>query len=956
MDGAVTKRASISSQASEEGDEAALINSFFLPGGILNPDEENTLNEVAAAAASLVSADTTSLHEPVSLSNNNKASATAVSGMAWLPSAPASFPPNNENNALTTHNSFWSGGVGSNQNESLWPATSASVLNNEQPGPDMTDSFFGNATNTSAQRQPIQGNQHNTDPEAKQGSIFAHENTFSDFGGTTMQQFLLKSAVARHSIESNAGCKSFGHVNSINLTRLLGSSEDQIQIPPHHQHQPSRTEEDVRQMVQALSSTLANPTHPNNHTVLPEHLIRPDSPPKIIRQRSSISNSRANQQGPEHGSAAFPLDLPASHLNNGTSPSPDSIDYLSITSSLSSGSAQGHDPPISVTTTGSAGNPLSSSLVAGDPINGSAQHHPQQIQWTQKFSREQHARSKASGPLPLVFGHSAPAALPPPGYANLTKREHSNDFQHRELSKSKQMRFSSNGNELTSKRTQQQKQKPPPNLSTLPTLKHSSSENTKKPKNIQVRNPASYSSISRSKNSLNKNGSAPSCVSPIVNPAAHVHVKPETKRPLANQTIIEQSSTYKKTANANVPSLNQHSSQTDPITATTRQRKAPKPKRQIQQNSFSPLSEPRPLLVALDPRPEKQSREEEEEQQQEVQKETRSYDMDRLRNNPRKRKDDTRSSTGKAVLDRSTKAQYKPRPSKTLLKSWFALAFDAAAIILHAAEFFFQLLKETINQAAKEAMEQQDIATYYFLLYTAPAVSYILMSVSIWFPHYLPGITMGGVLWWICRHILNEVDPFLSLATSDGLIDETSPTAQEQVNVTSAHPGSKRKNRSHQNSHVGPSNRNPSSEALRLQELRYMEAKICRTIVTHLHWSLPVLVFVQSVLYTPSSFEGENLSSIRLVGAFALSALKTYNLLSPLVWLSASIQTLFILWMRHSQYDFGRWFGLEMWVTALGLTTLRFLRVHFNAGREKCDWNSFRQVLFFGGCLYCQLD
>ena len=281
--------------------------------------------------------------------------------------------------------------------------------------------------------------------------------------------------------------------------------------------------------------------------------------------------------------------------------------------------------------------------------------------------------------------------------------------------------------------------------------------------------------------------------------------------------------------------------------------------------------------------------------------------------------------------------------TKASSRHWSEWAVDGVDFITHLLEFGMKLLSCLLQEAAQEAVEQQTIASYYALLYLTPILSFWLMDVTVWVPHYFPGITMGTVLWWICRQIVNETDPSLLLLEPDSsLVYHASSQPEEPTNTVSkkktramtSRPQTMLGNSSNHNS----SNRDPSLEAIRLQELRSIEAKLCHGLALQLRWILPLLVFVQSVLRSPSSSimdGGEaNLPALRLVAAFGLATIKKHQLLSPLTWISGSIQVVLVCVLaarRHHHLDktyLERWWGLELLVMSLGLATLRFVRLH----------------------------
>ena len=309
----------------------------------------------------------------------------------------------------------------------------------------------------------------------------------------------------------------------------------------------------------------------------------------------------------------------------------------------------------------------------------------------------------------------------------------------------------------------------------------------------------------------------------------------------------------------------------------------------------------------------------------------------------------TNSDTKAAVPFKVAKKDHnsKPRPfgaSSTKTAKWSEYIIEAIDFFTHMVQFGIMLSSSLLKEAAKEATEEKTIAGYYVLLYTTPALSLFMMDLSVWLPHYFPGISMAAVLWWICNRIICETDPSLLLEAETNLVRQ-SKMFQNQAGHHSSNNANKKKTR-HQPNNPGNTNtssydRDPTSstESSQLRLLHSIEARICYSVVQTLSWSLPLLVFVHSVVGPPPVSQlweeednetgDENLvPSIRLVAAYGLAVLKTHNILSPVAWVSGAIQILCVLTSHKSQSYIQRWGGVQILVVALGLASLRFMRLH----------------------------
>ena len=98
------------------------------------------------------------------------------------------------------------------------------------------------------------------------------------------------------------------------------------------------------------------------------------------------------------------------------------------------------------------------------------------------------------------------------------------------------------------------------------------------------------------------------------------------------------------------------------------------------------------------------------------------------------------------------------------------------------------------------------------------------------------------------------------------------------------------------------------------------EANCCRQMLLLAQWTLPLAVTVLSMV---NDIPG---SHTRLLAAYSLSILKTSNLFSPLAWTSGSMQVLLVVFATSCSTWYQK-VGIEIVAAFLGLATLRFLRI-----------------------------
>lgn len=234
-----------------------------------------------------------------------------------------------------------------------------------------------------------------------------------------------------------------------------------------------------------------------------------------------------------------------------------------------------------------------------------------------------------------------------------------------------------------------------------------------------------------------------------------------------------------------------------------------------------------------------------------------------------------------------------------------------------------------VQEAMKEALEQHTLAVDYTALYVAPLIAEFMMEHwGAWLPHFYPGIATAAAVAWVCHTM--EKDPLLSIGDLSSDKQEEKPS-KAGFNKKKKSMSVDRNNKNSNSNGGTPRAHSPEEE--RLHELWVMEAKICRGLLKNLRWILPTLILFLSITQTSDYWEG--LPCLRIVAAFVLSMLKTYNLFSPLSWISASIQILLLLGMRDSNSAMKRWGVLEIVVSSLGLSTLRFIRLGGAVKRRK---------------------
>ena len=921
----------------EKDDEAALIDSLFMPGGILNPFLEDN-------------ADTASL--------------PSSGGLGVVEGTTSGVMVDNlsQDQGMNRGDSFWSGGVlgapasgGLSTDavdvhgERLWPIASTSTpINDEDPGAAViTESLFGSngvnqTSNTSRPLEHTSTNIHDSDGTIPT-SLFGYDNPH-----------------ALNSMDKAVAELESPFVPS--LHNLVSTSP-----PPAGLIVPTQEEEDVRQMIQALSSTLQQqPNIPLDPPPLAtpteqQPRIQPDSPPKIIRQRSSISdNHRKNTQVVAVASDTL---LPATDArNNGI----DLMDHLSTTSSLSSGSAQPKEPQQTHLRTSSI-PPLASTSLLGDPT-GLLPFQPQEQ------AREPPILEPAQVPPPSAFLLS-PATLvsPPPGY---------DSFQQHQKNQHSAMPTPA---AVTS--PQQRTLEPPLGFKNHPSYTNPARQGPIKQgigsqQQQQQHQPLSYSAVSR-RPGANK---ASSSLSPsaIRTSAAYKPLsRSQSEQPKQSQimqssqqhpprkAVSKQNTPISFTNNAPAPVPPKNVSSSPLPTVSPKQRKQSR-KQQQQQNPVT-----KPFVIPTKTKPNRSnskkvlsytSQQQTEPQRQSQPLQDESVDAS-VSTNSSLEEDNANTNDSSTVSARGgintirapngdsndsairfaatsqalgNKQQRYGAPSNQD-RQWSERALSGLVLFLRLVQFGGKLISCLMQEAVKEATEQKAISAYYILLYMTPTVSLFLIDLSVWLPHYFPGVTMAAVLWWICRRIVNETDPSLLLEAEASLAYQSMSPEDQAAHHSSTH-AAKKKTRSatsrqqpHSHSNNSSQNRDPvSSEAARLRVLHSIEAKICYGLVRNLRWSLPLLVFVHSVVGPPAApplwdeeASGENLlPSIRLVAAFGLAVLKTHNILSPVAWASGAIQILCVLSMQNTQSYMERWCGLEIIVTALGLTALRFMRLH----------------------------
>lgn len=299
----IDHREAISSSALATKDEAAMdslmVDSFFLPGGILDPDIDDEGKEEE---------DMKMRQQPLPLSNAND----WQTAPALTTTIPATIAEVAVDEAPSQKNSFWSkSGVKTSTSSNSYlqrqqllpsnePAWVSPMPTQNQPSSALEDSFHGNQEDDKVHDLLL-------NPAT---SLFPYHNS-NNFNES------FNTSAATDNIAA--------HLSMLQRDRSDNPRLNTPALPPatrNHKPRSAQEQEDVRQMVLALSSSLQNIGETPNDN-LPDHLLRPDSPPKIIRRRSSVSVSNRH-------AASIPLEFPYNDSED---------DLQSITSSLSSGSA-----------------------------------------------------------------------------------------------------------------------------------------------------------------------------------------------------------------------------------------------------------------------------------------------------------------------------------------------------------------------------------------------------------------------------------------------------------------------------------------------------------------------------------------------------------------------------------------------------------------------------------------
>jgi hypothetical protein len=870
MDTAMGSRESAATSLNAK-DEAALVDSFFLPGGILDPDQEeekeqekldNTLNVVYHHMPSVPTANTSYQW--------SDAPPMTQPSMCYV-----SEPLHETGEEIAEPNSFWSTAVsGKNPYEHTAPVFSST------PEPWMLIPALEESIHKAKQLE--------LEPQdiLQDTALFPYKHSFTSQDSSQKSDLAanLATRIAAsqphptqpvHTLE--VGAPLLGPLGTVTTT-----SHQQKQKPP-----PSAQEvEDVRKMVLVLSSSLQN-LGGSSDNPLPEHLMRPDSPPKIIRRRSSISSQRVNN--------SIRLELPQDPHKSRPDEDDDLIDQQSTTSSLSSGSAKrddGHqsysplplsvnyDPPeMSFLAVATAGLPKQPFLDEDCCYSPSSDHHdlsqPQRlfssacgvpppsgyqhllVPQRLEFTKEDEDENEEDEPKPVALQSPSPSSL-------LLSLSVSSPLSPQECERRVQQLLSHEKGEEGEPLVPQE------DISWHQVLPKGSSTEQPQDPSSSTHPVTSIKDLAASLNSTK---------------SLRRRMKPTLTTTFDPQHAVEiaQATSFSKKKRA---ARKQKSSQKKATTAPV----AP-PQRQ-QDYLYSP--------VASMPS---------------------SMQQRELQDPPR------RVATAASAVK---KAAPTTRPIKT--DTAFAITPTIEAVldffdnciefIRRCVQFTVTLLSCMIQEAAKEAIERRSIAGCYATIFFTPPMSTLIMDRLVWLPDFFPGITMGLALAVICRSM--EKDQYLIEAAAISPIPLEAPGEDTGVNRTSS--------ATKKSCHITSKNQPPESltgalsqREHRLQELRSMEAQLCLRLLKKLRWNLPSLVFLIAVADCTS--ENECVPALRLVAAFGLSSLQTFNLFSPLAWMSASLQVLFALSMRNSNTYIERWFGVEILICSLGLSTLRFLRL-----------------------------
>ncbi|CAB9522094.1 expressed unknown protein [Seminavis robusta] len=893
-------------------DEAALVDSFFLPGGILDPDQEEDQEEAEP--------ETRKPPYPPGMGP-----ATTTTPYQWTDAPPLTqptrpyLPPETDELRDEEPNSFWS----TNNAASNIPfdPTPQPFATTSTPEPWMLAATLEETLQTTSNQEEPNNLLHNP-------GLFPYRNSLQQSNSQNSDLVAqLPHRAPDHDPLKNLQALQFtsplpgplGTTTAVTTT----SGNQQPQKPPSAQEV-----EDVRKMVSVLSSSLRNVVGSSDHA-LPEHLLQPDSPPKIIRRRSSSTTHRLIN---------LPLELPDEQqpgaLNNENLVNHDDDDFLidqqSTTSSLSSGSAKRDD-----------------SHRSHSPVPLSVHYLPSETSFL--VEQQQHQPSKTFLPEtdePLLFPPSqtalpVPATQEPPHFSTLAVVAPPPGYQH--LPPPQRLRF--------------EDEEPKPQPAPIPSLPPRSEAPVPSQEEDEPPEEDEEEALEE-EDSWQQVGPKESREPPK---EPRIAPKPTEPPPTGPKKSFDAAVTTARTKNSNL--VGQQKTSTTTTTPTI-----------VADLTVEPRKVAAAISTTTSTRKKRSGRKQKSSKKGTTGTGTRNNREPQLHQNdvlktgkthvaveeaPPSMESPTRTtvpSTGTTITRPATTAtktsKTKPvshttvtgttsskttgttrtttsRNTVTSVLVWIDNSMDFAR---RSAQFQMSLLSRMIQEAVKEAVERQSIAGCYAVIYFTPVMSDLIMDQCVWLPHFFPGIILGIVLTLICRSMLK--DQYLIEMASFSPTQFAVPPPQQQGEKVGRGASTRKKAQK-----VIPKVPQQDTAAVtlsqkehRLQELRSMEAKICIRLLRSLRWVLPTVVLATAVV--DRTAEEDIVPALRLVVAFGLSMLQTFNLFSTLAWISASIQVLFALTMRNNHTYMERWFGVEIIVGSLGLSTLRFLRLSSGAKQK----------------------
>ncbi|CAB9504041.1 expressed unknown protein [Seminavis robusta] len=902
-------------------DEAALVDSFFLPGGILDPDQEEDQEEAAAAAETRKPPYPPGIGPPTTTTPYQWTDAPPLAQTQTQTQPTLTYlAPETEEMREEEPNSFWSTNNAASNNMPFDPSPQPfATTNTPQPWmlPATVEETF----------QTITANNQEEDPN----NNLLHNPGLFPYGNTLQQSNSQNSDLVAQLPRCAPDHDPLQHLKALQFTTTplpgpLGITTIDVTTTSGPQKPlPSAQEvEDVRKMVSVLSSSLRNIVGTSDHA-LPEHLLRPDSPPKIIRRPSSLTHHRIN----------LPLELPDEQqqpaapnheVHHDDDDNDFLIDHQSTTSSLSSGSAKRDD-----------------SHRSHSSVPLSVHYQPSETSFLVQQQPTKTFLPETDGPLlfppsqptlPLTEKQQRPllstfaAVAPPPGYQHLPPPQRYR-FEDEEpkpapipspLPHSKALVPSHEEGEDMPEEDEEEVpeeeniwQQVVPKEPREPPKEQRIAPKSMEPPPVEAKKlleAAASTSRNRDSNTAGQQKTSTTTTTPTI-------VADSTVEPTQVVATTSTTSTKKKRSGRKHKSSKRGTAGT----GTRNNNREP----QLHQNDVLKTGKT-PVVVEEAPPPRESP--------------TRTTVPSTGTAITRPVTTTTKTSKTKPITHTTiagatastTRTTARTTTSMNTMTSVLVCIDNSMDFARRCTQFQMSLLSRMIQEAVKEAVERQSIAGCYAAIYFTPVICDLIMDQCVWLPHFFPGITLGIVLTLICRAMLK--DQYLIEMASFSPAQFAVPPPQQQGEKVGRGASTKKKTQKatpkvqlHDISAV-----TLSQKEYRLQELRSMEAKICIRLLRSLRWVLPTVVLAAAMV--DRTFEEDIVPALRLVAAFGLSMLQTINLFSPLAWTSASMQVLVALTMQNSHPYMERWFGVEVLVGSLGLSTLRFLRLSAGA-RQK---------------------